>query len=378
MARDFALPGSSLGRDPKRPLACDEYLDRASDMLVAWRAAGTWRRYHSAWKNKAKPWLMAMVEASGFAWHVQTLRDDPRFFAAAARWVYETNASITGVESAVLAMRMAMRVSGIPIKDDFVIGIIREVTRRERTKAKRKKAGVTFEMVVAFNVKWGDARAPLWQRSVAVMAGIGFVALGRFSDTVLVHTQFIYWCPEGCILVIMRRKTNQYCVPTFWPVAETGLRDAKGRPVSLVSRLRRLVFDLTGAAPPTEGWPDAGVGRHGFLLRDIRPASGSRFPAHIRYHLSRSCERPLGRRGYRHYLTRFRGGLRACCGMTEAQAKEYGLQSMRSGGDTWLFSKGASQAVRMAIGDWKTPEVEAGYLRIAATQKFAAMRATGL
>ena len=32
----------------------------------------------------------------------------------------------------------------------------------------------------------------------------------------------------------------------------------------------------------------------------------------------------------------------------------------------------------MAIGDWKTPEVEAGYLRIAATQKFAAMRATGL
>ena len=64
--------------------------------------------------------------------------------------------------------------------------------------------------------------------------------------------------------------------------------------------------------------------------------------------------------------------------MTEAQAIEYGLQSMRSGGDTWLFLKSASQAVRMAIGDWETPEVEAGYLRVAATQEFATMRATGL
>ena len=47
--------------------------------------------------------------------------------------------------------------------------------------------------------------------------------------------------------------------------------------------------------------------------------------------------------------------------MSKPQAAEYGLQSMRSGGDTWLYEKGASQAVRMAVGDWKTPGVEASY-----------------
>ena len=376
-SRDFALPGSSLGRDPSRPIACDDYLDRAADMLVAWRAAGTWRRYHGAWM-RVRPWLERMVKASGLEWHVSTLRDDPRFFTAAARWVYERSPAITAVESAVLAMRMAMRVSGIPVGDDFVTGIIREVTRRERKKSVRKKQGVTFRLVALVNVKWGDVGAPLWRRSVAIMVAIGFVALGRFSDTVLVHTRFIYWCPEGCVLIVMRRKTNQHCVPTLWPVAETGRVDAAGRPVSLVARLRRLVLDLTDARPPVEGWPDPKVGRHGFLLRDISPISGARHPGRIRYALSRRCERPLGRRGYRHYLDRFRDGLRECCGMSKPQAAEYGLQSMRSGGDTWLYEKGASQAVRMAVGDWKTPGVEAGYLRIAVQQKLAAMKASGV
>ena len=70
--------------------------------------------------------------------------------------------------------------------------------------------------------------------------------------------------------------------------------------------------------------------------------------------------------------------IRECCGMSKPQAAEYGLQSMRSGGDTWLYEKGASQAVRMAVGDWKTPGVEAGYLRIAVQQKLAAMKASGV
>ena len=70
-----------------------------------------------------------------------------------------TSPAITAVESAVLAMRMAMRVSGIPVGDDFVTGIIREVTRRERKKSVRKKQGVTFRLVSLVNVKWGDVGA---------------------------------------------------------------------------------------------------------------------------------------------------------------------------------------------------------------------------
>ena len=51
-------------------------------------------------------------------------------------------------------------------------------------------------------------------------------------------------------------------------------------------------------------------------------------------------------------------------GYTPNQAKVFASQSCRRGGDTHLWKNGATKEVRMAIGCWKTPEVELEYLEM--------------
>ena len=52
------------------------------------------------------------------------------------------------------------------------------------------------------------------------------------------------------------------------------------------------------------------------------------------------------------------------CGYTSKQVKIFASQSLRRGGDTNLWKRGASKEVRMAMGCWKTPEVELEYLEM--------------
>ena len=76
---------------------------------------------------------------------------------------------------------------------------------------------------------------------------------------------------------------------------------------------------------------------------------------------------------YHKFLRRFRRALRECCGLKKAEAALFGMQSLRRGGNTALWRKGASQDQRLAMGAWKTPEVEEGYLDWLMEDKIAMM-----
>ena len=52
------------------------------------------------------------------------------------------------------------------------------------------------------------------------------------------------------------------------------------------------------------------------------------------------------------------------CKYAPAQVKIFASQSFRHGGDTHLWKNGASKEVRMAMGCWKTPDVELEYLEM--------------
>ena len=85
-----------------------------------------------------------------------------------------------------------------------------------------------------------------------------------------------------------------------------------------------------------------------------------------------------GGAAYHHYLARIRQALGECCGYSKTQVKEFGTQSMRSGGDTHMFNMGVPASVHMDLGHWKTPSVERGYFRIQVQQRVKFMESVGL
>jgi hypothetical protein len=115
----------------------------------------------------------------------------------------------------------------------------------------------------------------------------------------------------------------------------------------------------------------------GFLFRRIKCG--------VHTHLSKRVDkivgfgkRPMVREAYGGYLSRYRNALRMCCRMSKEAAATFGTQSARSGGDTWLFNNGVPADLRMEIGEWATPTVERGYLRIRIQQKLELVSAVGL
>ena len=81
---------------------------------------------------------------------------------------------------------------------------------------------------------------------------------------------------------------------------------------------------------------------------------------------------------YDHYLNRFRQAIEECCDYTRAQALKFGTQSLRSGGCIHLFNMGVSALLRMDLGNWMTPSVEHGYLRVSCAKQVTFMRGVGL
>ena len=93
--------------------------------------------------------LRAAILADGRQWCVQTLIDFPAYIRAVEPWVYTTKSSAASVETHILGLRMTMRMNDIPVPDDFMIKCVREVTRRECTKAPHRRCAITVDEVRA-------------------------------------------------------------------------------------------------------------------------------------------------------------------------------------------------------------------------------------
>ena len=140
--------------------------------------------------------------------HADTLRAEPCFFLAFAVYKLETAETLTAVEKPIQALRMAMRINNISVQPDLLTTVVREVNRQRRSKSVRKRPGLLFSEVRAINADWGDPEQSLGRRTIALAICIAFLALMRFSDLTVVHMHAIYWCPEGVMVCLPRRKNN--------------------------------------------------------------------------------------------------------------------------------------------------------------------------
>ena len=118
-----------------------------------------------------------------------------------------------------------------------------------------------------------------------------------------------------------------------------------------------------------------------FVFRGIKRAKGA--TGHSWRHkrqdaLEMESEYPIGRDAYKKYLVRFKDALRDCCGMTDEAVREFGMHSMRVGGDTWLFKNGVDDAGRQRMGGWASAFSEKTYIRTLIAERIETCRGMGL
>ena len=389
----FKIPGGGW-IDKSKPRSCDVYTARTSQLLEEYRKLGTWRKYRRKWeKGKAK--LKQMLEedvgvdpqySSFWGFNARTLKtmESQQYVAAVVSWEYESNYTATGCDVMAAAINFAFRINDIPVEENFKIKVVKQAAKRLRTKANVKKAGVAFHEVDLINSGPGKTADGGWgghaqagKRMISLSVCLSFCALLRFSDLAAICVGGIYFYPGdivngvrnlgGCMICIPVRKNSQI-EPSWVAVADTG------NPFGVMARLRDMLKHL-GYKVPLRGFIDSDY----FLFRDVTLKDGHNHRHKRTDIISGDGVHSLTRKGYRHYLSRFRLALEECCNIPKEMAnRDFGFHSMRSGGNTHLFNLGVSKQMRKDIGQWATDIVENGYLRIMMQDKLDTVRLAGL
>ena len=351
---------------------CDVFIDRIREtLLIDFRAPGTWNTYVGPWK-RARSFMRACIEADGKTWCCETLRGDTRYVTACAMWCFESTTAASSVDRMMCAISLAMRANGVPVERDFYVSLVVSVAKRRRKKPVKKRRGLSFLEARKILTKWSRLASPALLM-IAVAIGVGFSCLMRFSDLALVRVDGILWMGHlGCCIFLPRRKNRQMGQGSWLPLADAG-------GLSVVALLR-LLLGVLGHKVPWEGR----LPERRYVFRDVGlPPPSQRRSGHTHFRWRHDVVlgdgvRPMTGAAYDHYLSRFRDALVDCCGYSRALAKDFGCQSLRSGGDTHLFACGWDQNQRMMLGEWSTPSVEAGYLRPRMVRHLKAMRVHAL
>ena len=195
---------------------------------------------------------------------------------------------------------------------------------------------------------------------------IAFKRLLRYDGVTQVNVLFIYWMGRrGLALKLGTRKNDQH------NMQEWLLLPGSGRARGVAQMLREFCIDtnpdLIFPGPDKYGFAKglkAGADR--FVFRKFGLVDGHTKKGYRRWEMKSDGSSPISlevtRDTYRRYLRRSRVMLRECCGLDEADAALFSLQSWRRSGATALLEAGATVEQRMAMGGWKTFKVQEGYL----------------
>jgi len=372
MVFQFRLPRS---KEPFRATnggtsAVQKYLDIGERLTAKCRARATWKQYYKPWL-RARDFLRTAILADGRDWAVETLVKFPAYLRAVAPWVYTTKSSAGAVETSMLALNLALRINDITVPDDFMVKTVREVSRRERLKAAHRRAAITVVEVRKILKLWGSKKQGPVRRMMACVVGMGFQCLLRWADMALIHINGIWWYKDGCVLVLPRRKNNQH-KPELVAFAD------RGGDGSLFKLFKAHCELVAGRPMPIDG-QCKGVAR--FVFRGIqKPRNGPQHTWNGKRidQLEMESDRPIQRDTYHKYVHRFKWALETCCGLSKTAVKEFGMHSLRVGGDTWLFEANMPAEVRQRMGGWAHAFSEKTYIRTLVEERLSVCKAMGV
>ena len=394
---EFLLPGGSVA-DASQASAADADLQCAESMIINYRAVLTWKRYIGPWRiargiianyiylDAIRPHNQFSQCGYVFGWNATTFdKMQTKYVPACMYRMYAESPSLARLQAASAAITLVMKVNNIVPVRAFLQSVIADVANRELSKDIRKKFGVRAEEVRKILDLYGHGQWTLVMRMIAVGMALMFMTLLRFSDLCMVHAEMILVLEDGIFIGIVRRKNRQKGPPIWLGLADSKTVDSMGRPNSAVAMFKELLQLLGYVVPQatcekTEGFVQCGPGVGPWVFRHVRKVGVSTHDNYMRCEIAGDGSRQLDRSagGYSKYLNLFRRALRVCCGMSKSDSLLYGTQSCRSGGDTHLFDKGANSELRCEIGDWKTPSVEKGYLRLLVKQRLQIVKLVNL
>ena len=370
IAQTFFIPGTR----PWEGSSVEPEMRRVEQMLTrAWRP-GTWRKLGPAWK-RARAFIISRMETDKLEFCIVDLAPRQFYITAAAVHAYDTRSAVAAVADCLQACHKAMRISHIVVQIQVYDDVITRIAKLERSSALRKVAAITLTELtrivngaVIEGVKlkgWGHRSQPLLLRQCALQMELSFYKLLRFSCAAIVNIFFVYWMGKHLAYKLLRRKndqagelqwqvlawTSKNCLAQRFRDFVTDTNPGLDIPAWGFAKSKKFVFRAVG--PPTHK-----VSGHNHTaycvemgIQDVIVGDGS---------LPISCEK--SRRSYRRLVSLMRLAMFTFNKYTQKQCKVFASQSLRRGGDTALWKNGATKEVRMAMGCWRTPEVELEYL----------------
>ena len=369
-AATFFIPGTR----PWASSSAAPELRQAEALLTKARRPGTWKKLGPAWK-RAREYIQSRMETDGLTYCTEDLVTRQWFITGAAVHAYNTRTAIKAVSDCLQACHMALRVSGIVPIVQIYDTVIAKVATTTRSSALRKVAAISMEelrkIVVGATVNgkwrlgWGDRSMPLVLRQCALQMELSTYKLLRFSCAAIINLFFVYWMGKSFAYKLLRRKNDQ-AGTLQWQVVAWTEKDC------LAQRFRDFVIDTNpGLKIPEYGFAKSKK----FVFRAVGPPANKTTGHNQAKKLAKmgmsdvitgdgvlpiSCE--VSRRSYKNLVKLMRRAMSYFNKYTPKQCLVFASQSLRRGGDTALWKKGASKEVRMAMGCWRTPDVELEYL----------------
>ena len=258
-----------------------------------------------------------------------------------------------------------------PIKNSTRENLLTKASQVRVVATVRQSPGLPTVMLAAIIQDWGESPV-WWKRQTVSMILNGFLTLARGAGVTSFLADGISWvscrghqippsechnpeimcdrsgcdhprCVKGYLALIPFRKNRQH-EPTWIPVAE---RNA----IKLMAAQQQFLRSVDSLSPAM------------FLARD-----------HVTYVNRKPVYLPLTHHTSAMTTNSFRAlirlALQECCGLTKAQADQFGTHSLKIGAIELLRSRGVGNELRQQLGGWMSSSVALRYLQLTPSIQF--------
>ena len=298
------------------------------------------------------------------------------FLANVAR---NSNGATSTVEAAKRAVNLLREVAGQkPIDENVLVRMLARGFRNMSVKTKKQNPALLAAFVASIIAQWGTSLI-WWKRQVALMILLLFCTVGRGAEITTCPNEGVAWvrqngtqpaedgtfapiqhctnpscrlpnCVRGFLLLLPSRK-NRRNSPSWIPVAET-------------SAIGMMIQHKRWRGSVSEG-------RYLFPAR-VRTRAGGDGP--VTFEPSDQVDSNMSTSSLRFLL---RKALVECCGLTVAQAAQFGTHSPRIGGIEELRKCGVPAELRQQMGAWMSRDVALTYLQLNPKAQFDILQKMG-
>ena len=363
------------GVDKTPPLLVRSDLRFANDLIAGAMNKCSWSR-NKRWALKFANYINnAYPGPAARELFPRLLLSNRLALAFLARVAREKPRAKTRVKSAKRAVNFLRSLGHAPSLDnDPRVRLLSRSFQRSFARTVRQSPALPAIFARAILSRWG--RSPVWwHRMVALMVIMALCTMARGAEIAGCRREGVVWvrpdgtqvradlfspladqgplCPplfgqvRGFLLLFPARKNHQ-STPTWVPVVSAAA-------VSLLARHLQ--------------WLDAYRGPSPGCLFPARRAAGPRWAR--TFVPTMDPEAAMSVDSFRLIL---RSALAQCCGLSAAQARQFGTHSLRVGAMELLRSRGVPAEIRQQLGGWMSATSALGYLQLPVAAQFGMLR----